>query len=437
MRVTRPLTALGIIASLSLMGCGGTVAPSASLTQSESSPSAPGPSSAPSQSASLAPSAAPAAWLGAGELNEARDATHVAVVGDGQVLVVGSDNICFPATGGSDSVELGDPLTGAWEKTASLRSPRDGPVLVGLPDGRALLTGGLTGEDDGPVAFSSTYIFDPAATSWLRSGLLNTARARAAATVLTDGRVLVAGGLFMDLGQSPLDLDTAELWDPSTGAWTRTGRLAGPRLDASAVTLADGRVLIVGGVDSNAEQNVLATAEIFDPQTGEWASAGELATLRAGYSLVALPDGGAIAAGGRGEQGGSILSMVERFDPGSSSWSPAASLPGPVSGATGVELADGRVLLAGGSDKEPVLIDAEAGTFVTGLTADAKLYDPTTDTWTTTAPMPRPRGGASAVLLPDGTAVLAGGYLNEGDLLFATPGCYVSDPGVFRYAPGS
>lgn len=109
------------------------------------------------------------------------------LLGTGEVLVVGSDNICMPATGGSDSVEIGDPQTSVWDMTTSLRSPREVPVLVALHDGRALLTGGETGEDGGPSAYSSTYVFDPKDRSWSRSGLLNTARTELAAAVLADG----------------------------------------------------------------------------------------------------------------------------------------------------------------------------------------------------------------------------------------------------------
>ena len=352
------------------------------------------------------------------------------MVGTGEVLVVGSDNVCYPATSGSDSVEIGDPQTGVWEKVASLPSRREAPLLVALPDGRALLTGGETGEDGGPSAYSSTYIFDSATRSWSPSGLLNTARTHAVAAVLADGRVLVAGGLYIDLtGQR--DLDSSEIWDPRSGVWSVTGPLAGTRLSASAATLADGRVLVVGGVHSNGDQVPQASAEVYDPQTGRWNSAGTLATARAGFALVALPDGGAIVAGGFGL--GTFLSTVERFDPVSNTWSAADDLPFAVAGAAGIRLADGRVLMAGGSLHPMEWIDED--TYVLGLTAGAELFDPGAGTWTATTSMPRPRDGASAVLLADGSAIFAGGFASWG--LGGAPSCPVADPQVLRYVPAT
>lgn len=236
-------------------------------------------------------------------------------------------------------------------------------------------------------------------------------------------------------------LDTSELWDPRSGAWSRTGGLGGTRVGASAVNLADGRVLIVGGSASSESAPIQrASAEIYDPETGTWNPAGTLATARTGFAVVALPDGGALVASGFGGLRTTTayepLSTVERFDPVSNTWSPAADLPVPVSGASGIQLADGRVLLAGGSVRPPELIDPDAGTFVSGLTADAELFDPETGKWTATTPMPSPRAGASAVLLADGSVVFAGGSASEGTF-YETPGCAEADPQVVRYVPGS
>jgi hypothetical protein len=125
---------------------------------------------------------------------------------------------------------------------------------------------------------------------------------------------------------------------------------------------------------------------------------------------------------------------VERFDPVSNTWSAADDLPYPVARAAGIRLPDGRVLLAGGIFHSPEQIEANAGTFGAGLTADAVLFDPEAGRWTATTPMPSPRAGASAVLLPDGSMVFAGGYADEG---FGTPSCPHAEPQVVRYVPGS
>jgi N-acetylneuraminic acid mutarotase len=206
------------------------------------------------------------------------------------------------------------------------------------------------------------------------------------------------------------------------------------------VTLADGRVLLVGGSVSRERAPVeQASAEIYDPASGRWSSAGSLAAARSGFALVALTDGGALVAGGFGGVGTTgieLLSSVERFDPVSSTWSAAAALPVPVGGASGIRLADGHMLLAGGSVREPELTDANAGTFISGLTADAELFDPEAGTWAATTPLPSRRAGASAVLLADGSVVFVGGSVSEGSPA-ATPSCPEADPQVVRYVPGS
>jgi hypothetical protein len=438
------------------MGCSSAVELNPSSTAAHSAGSSPtasppasaaGESGGPSPAQSAALSVKPAMWLDTGHLREPRNATHVVIVGKGKVLVVGSDyetswlSACGASTDGSDSVEVGDPKTGKWEKTTKVPSLRDEPTVVALPDGRALLTGGAAGENIGWSAYSSTYIFDPTTRRWARSGLLNTARTATAAAVLRDGKVLVAGGTFLDRASQDATrtLDTSELWDPGSGAWTQTQRLAAARSGASAVTLEDGRVLIVGVPKSREGDPVpLASAEVYDPASGRWSSAGALSAARVGFVLVALRDGGAIAAGGFGEPGASghaYLSTVDRFDPVANSWSPTDNLSTPVAGATGIRLADGRVLLAGGSAREPAQTSDDPNSFVSGLSADARLFDPATGRWTATTPMPSPRAGASAVLLEDGSAVFVGGSVSEGP--FSTPGCPEPHPQVVRYVPGS
>ncbi len=441
----RQLT-LAVVSALCVAIAGCTSADLPSARPSAPASATVGPTVIPSPSTSVEPTSGVGEWLPAGTLVEPRDATSVVVLGNGEVLIVGSDyqtswlSACGASTNGSDSVEIGDPSTGTWEKTTSLPSLRDAPAVVALPDGRALVTGGAAGESIGWSAYSSTYVFDAATREWSRSGLLNTARTLTATAVLADGRVLVAGGLFVDRasGEEWRVLDTAEIWDPASGAWSYAGQLSTARFGASAVTLADGRVLVVGGPESReSEPHALASAEVFDPASGRWSSAGTLATARRGFVLVALEDGGALAAGGRGgPEGGAFgyLSTVERFDSLSNTWSPAASLPFPVAGAAGIRLAGGRALLAGGAVRDPEPIDEATGTFASGLTADAVVYDPANDTWTPTAPMPSPRAGASAVLLPDGSVVVAGGSVSEGDPS-STPGCPDAHPQVVRYVP--
>lgn len=121
--------------------------------------------------------------------------------------------------------------------------------------------------------------------------------------------------MYIDKAQQARVLDSSELWDPRSGKWPRTGRLAHTRYGASAVTLANGRVLVVGGLENWGADLELRTAEIYDPTTAKWSRAGTLATARSGFWLVALADGGALVAGGLGTAAPyEFLSSVERFD---------------------------------------------------------------------------------------------------------------------------
>jgi hypothetical protein len=414
------------------------VAPTATLR-----PATPEPTAAPSKSP--APSVAPGTWVDVGQLHEARNATNVALLTTGQVLVVGSDYetswrySCGASTDGSDAVEIGDPSTGTWQKTADLPNLRDEPAVAALPDGRALMTGGAAGEGRGWSSFSSTYLFDPTTRAWSKSGLMQTARTDTAIAVLQDGRVLVAGGLFMDRTSSepPRVLASAEIFDPLTGSWSAAGQLTRARADASAITLADGRVLVVGGTTRvEGDPTGQATVDIYDPKADRWSAVGRLFVARSGFVLAALPDGGAIVAGGFAEDPGApfpLLSSVERFDPDSDTWVGTADLPYPVAGAFGTLLADGRVLLAGGSLREAEPLDVDAGTISSGLTSNANLFDSRSDTWTPTTPMPSRRAGGEAITLADGSALVVGGSVSEG--ASGTPGCPEANPQVLRYVP--
>lgn len=456
MSASRVVRILGMIASLSVVGCD--VTPDPSRSPASIVPSMP--VASPTKAAASDPGAAgsgravDANWQPAGELRLGRSRTHVARLADGTVLVVGADNICSPGYAWDDSgaTEVGDPLTGSWSKAQSLPAPRDRFALAALPDGRVLVAGGTTrqGADLGPRSYSSTYLFDPTSGSWSRSDLLEAARSDPAVAVLANGRVLVAGGFFVDIPADPQHrmLDTSEVFDPSTGSWSRTGPLAVARYGASAVTLADGRVLILGGwpdVENGPAPRYephappLASAEIYDPATGRWSQAGELDLARTDFVLVALADGGALLAGGDlwmgsepSLQARTPTSKAERFDPGSGAWSETGDMASAAAGRTGIWLPGGQVLVAGG---DATVHEPDVDFPESRLIADAELYDPETGTWATTTPMPYPRSLASAVLLEDGSALIVGGiraHASPGD----TPACPIPEPQALRYAPG-
>jgi serpin B len=415
----RTLSALAL--AFAVAGCG-------SVTPPPTAPPIPSPS----------PSAAAigdgSAWLAGGALQLARAGTHALTLDDGLVLVVGSDNICTPGGAWEESAaaEVFDPAAGAWSATGSLNAPRDGFVAVTLEDGRVLVTGGMTSGDPAEGAFgaySSAKLYDPGTGAWSATGLMEVARYAPAAAPLPDGTVLVAGGTYLD-SVTDRTLVSAEIYDPETAAWSRTGDLGAARSGAGAVALADGRVLVVGGRGPGSGDQPTASAEIYDPAAGTWSPAGTLALARQGFSLVALRDGGALVVGGIvGGETPTATASAERFDPKSLGWSSTGSTQSAATNRTAVLLGDGRVLVAGG------MTGPDFGPGSVAI-ADAELYDPGTGAWTATTPLPEPRERAAAATLADGSVLLAGGdrgYVGEA----STPWCPEPIAAAVRYVPAN
>jgi len=458
-----------------------------------------GPGASPSSGQSVTPTASsePAAegrWETTGSMALARGIPRAVLLGDGTVIVVGNDEEGGCVRADSVQSETWDPATGAWSAGPSLNAPRADFAAAPVAGGGVLVTGGVTagvtsqwGDQDKHQSYSSTYVLDPRAepAGWSRAGLLDRARTLPGSAMLLDGRVLVAGGYYLDgreSGAAPASgirlasyrgsaggstpgartfrdiapphiaptWATAELYDPATGSWSGAGPLRFARVGAPAVTLVDGRVLVVGSVPypgswnysvSAVDARSYETAEIYDPRTGRFSLTGDLpavdwsplarwgpypvsASVPSPGALVALADGGALLVGqvtgwsvpALGRSGTTVRTM--RFDPGGS-WvviderieasspdDPTAPIEVLVDGhargdSRAVQLRDGRVLIAGGR----VL----TGEYSATPTSTADLYDPATNTWLELPPMPEPRAGGAAVLLDDGSVLVVGG----------------------------
>src|SRR5207249_1226049 len=144
------------------------------------------------------------------------------------------------------------------------------------------------------------------------TGSLNTARYLHTATLLRNGKVLVAGGEGLDSES----LTSAELYDPASGTWTATGRLNTARFLHTATLLPNGKVAVTGGYNSNVGN--LASAELYDPASGTWTAVGGLLpTARDRHTATLLANHQMIVAGGFN---GGALASTELYHPASRTW---------------------------------------------------------------------------------------------------------------------
>lgn len=274
-------------------------------------------------------------WAATGRMATGRSLHTATTLDDGRVLVAGGVDCTFYISVVYASAEIFDPTTGTWAAITSMSTARYGHTATLLNNGRVLVAGGSTGGS----ALGGAEIFDPATGSWESTSSMVTPRRFHEATLLNDGRVLVAGGS----DATGHLLSNAEIFDPATGSWAATSSMVTPRRNHTATTLNDGRVLVAGGADAGGS---LSSAEIFDPATGHWAAAGSLGTARTFHTATRLSDGRILAAGGHNN--GDVLSSAEIFDPATGSWAAISSMINNRKEHTATRLSDGRILAVGG-----------------------------------------------------------------------------------------
>src|SRR5215471_6296256 len=297
------------------------------------------------------------------------------------------------------AVALAAPLlaaqsAGTFIPLKSLTVPREFHTATLLPNGKVLIAGGFS-FGNGPFStWASAEIYDPSTGAFVSAGSMTAARHMHTATLLPDGKVLIAGG---SVGNGGASLASAELYDPATGRFTATDSMTEPRTQHLATLLNTGKVLIAGG-DS-------LTAELYDPSTGTFAATGNMTEPGFVGTATLLADGMVLFTRSISEVS---EDHADLYDPGTGRFTRSGDLINvsasgppvkPGEQPTATLLANGKVLIAGGT----------WGDF--GGSNIAEIFDPASGEFTATGTMTVGIGAfAAATLLPEGRVLIAGRY---------------------------
>lgn len=300
-----------------------------------------------------------------------------------------------------------------WQPGARLIHERRGHRSSVLEDGRILVSGGLVGV--GSVVqpnryLASSELYDPQQNRWLLIPN-HRARFRHTSTALPSGEVVLIGG------QSDEEsLDSTEIFDPQHTRFRLGPKLTKPRRLHTATLLSNGRVLVAGGYSGSQKSSVylypygpqqLFECEEIDPLGSRPPVISFMQRPRELHSATRLADGRVLVAGG--VWGEETLSACEIYDPERQVWQPAESMNVPRTRHTATLLPDGRVLVIGGSSGKA--IDQTGSEPTLHVYASCEIYDPKTGHWTLTDSMRWPRTAfMDALLLPNQTVLVAGGF---------------------------
>ncbi len=226
-------------------------------------------------------------------LNVPRELHTGTLLPNGRVLITGG----FSNGAILRTAEIYNPHNGRFSYTGSMRQTRFGHtatlLTTGPNAGKVLITGGRTANN---VSLASTEIYDPAAGAFAAGPDMKVDRFRHTATVLNDGRILFTGGYSSSLVNT---VSSAEIYDPTSNTFTlltNTG-MTHPRMDHTATLLKDGRVLVAGGWNS-LESCTVASVDVFDPATNSFTPAAPMLLSRHEHTATLLPDGRVLVVGG-------------------------------------------------------------------------------------------------------------------------------------------
>ncbi|KFE70491.1 Kelch repeat-containing protein [Hyalangium minutum] len=252
--------------------------------------------------------------------------SHAAVsLPDGRALLIGGRS----QNGELASTVFWEPETRQFREGPPLAGERGRPVAVTLPDGSVMVLG--SDFDNDMERGTRAELLRPGAKAWEPAG--QTVRIFHVGPVcVTQNHVLIAGGrdngmgfaIYEGVHIAPPLAQSTEVWSLESRTWrTAPGSLLEPRDDHQGITLADGRVLVVGGWHKG---HLQTSAELWDPRTEQWSRTGALSLPRSSFTLTALPDGRAVVSGGLAGNASDATTATELWDPQKGTWSPGAPL---------------------------------------------------------------------------------------------------------------
>ena len=320
-------------------------------------------------------------WSSTGSLNSEVEDQRATLLLNGKLLITGG----YGKEGPRSVAERYDPDAGTWTVTGPMNSARADHTATLLRDGRVLVAGGLGSGNNIRNPLSSAEIYSPASGKWTSTGSLNFGRSSHKASLLPDGRVLVAGGA----GEDAISLASAELYDPATGTWTMTSPMNVARTDHKPLLLPGGKVMVLGGFN---DAGPLSSVELYNPTIGKWAATGNMIQSRLWNSVTLLPSGKVLVIGGASRCDGNhcVLASTELYDPATEKWTAAGTLITARVIDHVALLLNVKVLVAGGYNLSGRLVSSE-------------LFEPDA------GPAPSPASGTTlpvSILSAGGTAAL-------------------------------
>ena len=299
---------------------------------------------------------------------------------------------CTEESSSTSKTVTSDARNGAISEVGRMHDGRSGHTATLLKDGRVLIAGGMS---DNQRWLKSAELFDPANGKFTAIEDMPRVHLSPAAALLPNGKVLLAGG-WAD-GRNTTD--TAEVYDPATQTFgPLAARLAVARTAIAPVTLANGDVLLIGG--GRDDTHAVDTVEIFDAAKSTFRVVGHLRHARMLHTASLLNDGRVLVVGGRDESG-RVTRSAEIFDPKSGKSEEVSAMAQARYKHTAATLGDGRVLVAGGSDDR----DWQ------GSMNSAEVFDPKTRKFSAVTAMAAKRFKLprEAALLRSGEVLIAGG----------------------------